>query len=284
MRKIAYFVGVILFLVAMIIPVLALIWISSIEQKQYTVENDIRIGEIAYGDICEANRIDLEETVTVSGTVVSGKVDFIELSEYYEPYKLRFIIHEGDCVAKGQLIAYYKGNEVYADKDGIVEAISIGDESYIMLDSLSDLTIKVDCSDDNTFKKLNQKNLKLQDDFGCNYSIAKIDNAKNENGQRYAYVRSDDSSKLTYGDKLENIRLYTGKTYKDVLAVYKNCVYSYNDDKTYVRVIDDSGAEEVEVQVGFYTGDFAVISGIEEGTKCDSGYKSLLSDEDSKNE
>ena len=166
MRKIAYFVGVILFLVAMIIPVLALIWISSIEQKQYTVENDIRIGEIAYGDICEANRIDLEETVTVSGTVVSGKVDFIELSEYYEPYKLRFIIHEGDCVAKGQLIAYYKGNEVYADKDGIVEAISIGDESYIMLDSLSDLTIKVDCSDDNTFKKLvSVQNVLSKDDI-----------------------------------------------------------------------------------------------------------------------
>ncbi|MEE1304272.1 MAG: hypothetical protein U0K68_03870 [Agathobacter sp.] len=284
MKKIARLIGAILFLVAMIVPVIALIWISNIEQKDYQITDDLRIGDVAYGEICEVQRLDIEETVELSGDVVSNKVEFIELNKFTDIYKMRMIVSEGDFISKGQLIAYYKGEEIYAEKSGIVKAINMGEDNYIMLESLSDLVIRVDCSDDITFKKLSQKKLKLSDDEGVQYKVIRIDNAVNAENQRYAYVKPDNSETLTYGDKVDKIKLYTGKTYTDALAINKNCVYSCNDNKLYVRVISDSGVEEVEVQVGFYSGDYAVISGVDEGTKCDSGFKSLMENEDREDE
>lgn len=280
MKKPKQVISIILFIIAMAAPLVALINISNIEQKQYVIENDVQIGEIAYGDICEATRIDLEESLTIDGVIVSGKIEFIELSKYKDSSKIRFIVHEGECIEKGQVIGYYLGNEIFSDKDGVVREIGFGEDCYIMLDSFSELVMKVDCSDEKTYEIINQKKVSLKDEDGNKYHIVRIDKAKDEEGHRYMYLSVDKSLDLTYGTKIEKLELFTGKVYKGVMAVDKDCVYSYNDDKTYVRVISDSGVEEKEIEVGFYSGHVAVVSGIDEGTMCDSGYKTLIEKKD----
>ena len=69
--------------------------------------------------------------------------------------------------------------------------------------------------------------------------------------------------------------------YSEVLVVNKNCVYK-KGNSYYVRVLDENGyyINEQEVKVSLETEEYMAISGVEEGTICDSGYKAFIRQED----
>ena len=64
-----------------------------------------------------------------------------------------------------------------------------------------------------------------------------------------------------------------------MLVIDASCVYQKSESGPhYVRILDAFGyfEKEIEVEIGFENDDVVSVLNIEEGTVCDSGYKSLL--------
>lgn len=100
-------------------------------------------------------------------------------------------------------------------------------------------------------------------------------------GNKVKVVFDIDSKSYMYGEELPDIKIYTDKVYSEVLVVNKNCVYK-KGNSYYVRVLDENGyyIKEQEVKVSLETEEYMAISGVEEGTICDAGYKAFIRQED----
>lgn len=276
-KTISRIIVALLFVALMVAPIGALYYISALEQEQYLPkqEEQIVLEELAYGVPTEILRMDMAERLTLSGTVVSTKVIYEEL-ELENISQLRLLISTGQVLQAGDLIGYLDGQEVRATKTGIIRSINRGSDAYIELWSLEDLAIEC-YVDDVQLKVLKRGSLDLTDSNGNQYTVAHIDEIRVGSDLTRVLLTSE-TAELIYGKKMEATNFNTGRVYPDCLVVEASCVYSYNGQDYYVRLVDRDGVVlgEVQVELGFsMNGYICITDGAQEGQLCDSGYKAI---------
>jgi len=273
--KVLILCGLFLLLVA---PLVAIFLLSKEEVKQYEPQSVPPLVEKAYGEISPVKRIDISETVSVSGTFVSTKKFFMELPDLNNPNKMRILVEPGDEIIEGQLIGYSEDlyTEIRATASGIVLSINLGDTSYITLESTADVAL--DCLVDNTALTVLKRNgLALTTQDGDKVKILSISRTQDEKGNTSVLLSVSGG---VYGQKVNDLQLQTGRVFNQTLVVDARCLFHLNGDKKtwYVRTVDKNGnfLEDIEIKVSYTSMDYVAISGVPEGTLCDSGYKKIV--------
>ena len=268
----------------LLIPCVGLYFISLQEQKQYETTQKLELLDASYGEICQVERQDVNEYITVEGTGISASVKYMELNSYAKPYNIRFSIKEGDYVTQNQIIGYYNGKAVSSTCEGIVESINLGEDSYIAFQNIEDVIMQIKTNKKKYIQILSDENIIFYNEQGDRFSVIRAYPIEDEEGYRTFDLKCIEGSSIDFGVKLNDLKLYTGNVYTQCLVVDKNCVYSYQSepDVYYIRVVDEYGnfKEEAEVSIGYEDENYICISGVEEGTLCDSGYKKLVEGND----
>ncbi len=257
-------------------PLVAIFYISRLEQAYYTPQEVVQIRELAYGPVKRVTRQDMMETVYLSGTVVSTQYLYQEL-ELPEPGKFRQEAKPGQLIQAGDILGYYKGEPVVAQLSGILDRISLGGDCYMRLESLEALAIECYVTDAQ-LKILSRSSLDLRDSSGAGYHILRIDEAATARGTRV--LIGFEGCGYVYGDAVSEKQFQTGRKFPGALVVDESCVYQKIDGKFYVRLTDAEGAflKELEVTQSYSNGILVCISGqgLAEGMYCDSGYKLVI--------
>lgn len=263
--------GLLLLLAA---PLVAIFMLSKEEVKQYEPQPVPPLIEKAYGEICSVKRMDIKEIIFISGTFVSTKKFFMELPKLKNPYGMRMLVELGDEIDEGQLIGYSEDlrTEIRATASGIVRNINLGNTSYITLESVDDVAL--DCrTDEATLAILRREGLELTTQEGDEVEILFI--SRTQDGQGKTGVRLFVPNGV-YGQTVKNFMLHTGRVFYQTLVIDSHCLFHLDGDvKTwYVRTVDINGnyLEDIEVNVSYTSGEYVAISGVPEGTLCDSGY------------
>lgn len=275
-RKLAKALFWVLILTLLVLPLGLIYQISTAEMAEYAAPDSPVIRQSSIGTPVQAARMDLDLYVTVSGSFTSTEVAFMEL-EYKKPYDIRWIVSYGDEIQVGQVLGYYYGKEVVSTVEGTISNISTSTtEAYLMVDRFSPLVLE--CSvDDAVLGSMKQfmDSLTLED--GTKVTVEYIAKAKNYDGTttvRLSLDREGDS----YGTAVEDMLVYLGTGYPQVLVLPVDCVYQKTageDEPWYVRQVTEDGflISEKQVALSYSNSTMAVVSGIEEGQWFDSGYK-----------
>lgn len=263
--------GLLLLLIA---PLAAIYMLSKAEVKQYEPQPVPPLVEKAYGEIYPVKRIDISETIAVTGVYISTKKFFIELPKFKNPFGTRMLVEHGDEIIKGQLIGYSEDlkTEIRATASGIVRNINLGNASYITLESTDDIAL--DCRADNAvLAVLRREGIKLTTQEGDEVKILSISKTHDEQGKTAVLLTVPNG---VYGQIVKDLQLQTGRVFYQALVVDIRCLFHLNGDKKtwYVRTVDANGKylDNIKVGVGYASGDYVAISGVPEGTLCDSGY------------
>ena len=252
-------------------PIIILYKLSGSEKKSYIQDTYYEYKEAAYGEPIRVTRADIEYYVTTDGVISSSEYITIDIKDI-----------ESDN------ILVQPGNEIYKDKEittgqkiikapcnGIVESVDTGNRIRVLsFDKLQLVTnIPID--------KLNYIKESKSLSFNENEKLTVREISNIAKGNKVKVVFDIDSKSYMYGEELPDIKIYTDKVYSEVLVVNKNCVYK-KGNSYYVRVLDENGyyINEQEVKVSLETEEYMAISGVEEGTICDSGYKAFIRQED----
>lgn len=252
-------------------PIIILYKLSGSEKKSYIQDTYYEYKEAAYGEPIRVTRADIEYYVTTDGVISSSEYITIDIKDI-----------ESDN------ILVQPGNEIYKDKEittgqkiikapcnGIVESVDTGNRIRVLsFDKLQLVTnIPID--------KLNYIKESKSLSFNENEKLMVREISNIAQGNKVKVVFDIDSKSYMYGEELPDIKIYTDKVYSEVLVVNKNCVYK-KGNSYYVRVLDENGyyINEQEVKVSLETEEYMAISGVEEGTICDSGYKAFIWQED----
>ena len=252
-------------------PIIILYKLSGSEKKSYIQDTYYEYKEAAYGEPIRVTRADIEYYVTTDGVISSSEYITIDIKDI-----------ESDN------ILVQPGNEIYKDKEittgqkiikapcnGIVESVDTGNRIRVLsFDKLQLVTyIPID--------KLNYIKESKSLSFNENEKLTVREISNIAQGNKVKVVFDIDSKSYMYGEELPDIKIYTDKVYSEVLVVNKNCVYK-KGNSYYVRVLDENGyyINEQEVKVSLETEEYMAISGVEEGTICDSGYKAFIRQED----
>lgn len=252
-------------------PIIILYKLSGSEKKSYIQDTYYEYKEAAYGEPIRVTRADIEYYVTTDGVISSSEYITIDIKDI-----------ESDN------ILVQPGNEIYKDKEittgqkiikapcnGIVESVDTGNRIRVLsFDKLQLVTnIPID--------KLNYIKESKSLSFNENEKLTVREISNIAQGNKVKVVFDIDSKSYMYGEELPDIKIYTDKVYSEVLVVNKNCVYK-KGNSYYVRVLDENGyyINEQEVKVSLETEEYMAISGVEEGTICDSRYKAFIRQED----
>ena len=252
-------------------PIIILYKLSGSEKKSYIQDTYYEYKEAAYGEPIRVTRADIEYYVTTDGVISSSEYITIDIKDI-----------ESDN------ILVQPGNEIYKDKEittgqkiikapcnGIVESVDTGNRIRVLsFDKLQLVTnIPID--------KLNYIKESKSLSFNENEKLTVREISNIPQGNKVKVVFDIDIKSYMYGEELPDIKIYTDKVYSEVLVVNKNCVYK-KGNSYYVRVLDENGyyINEQEVKVSLETEEYMAISGVEEGTICDSGYKAFIRQED----
>ncbi len=267
---------VVLFLALLTGPLWAILFLSRQEQAAYTPQKVVQIQEFAYGPVQSVSKKDMQETLQLSGRVISEKYLYQEL-DIRESGRFRQEVKIGQVIQAGDVLGYYKGEPVLAELTGILSTISLGSEPYMRLESLEDLVLECYVNEEQ-LKILRRSSLDLKDSNGGTYTVVRIEPVASAQGSR-VLLRFQDAD-LTYGDSLNQVPFTTGRKFPGAVVVPQSCVYQLKDGKYYLRVTDAKGVflKELEVTVRYSDGQYVCISGdgIQEGMYCDSGYKLVV--------
>lgn len=252
-------------------PIIILYKLSGSEKKSYIQDTYYEYKEAAYGEPIRVTRADIEYYVTTDGVISSSEYITIDIKDI-----------ESDN------ILVQPGNEIYKDKEittgqkiikapcnGIVESVDTGNRIRVLSFDKLELVTNIPIDKLNYIKE--SKSLSFNENEKL--TVREISNIAQ--GNKVKVVFDIDSKSYMYGEELPDIKIYTDKVYSEVLVVNKNCVYK-KGNSYYVRVLDENGyyINEQEVKVSLETEEYMAISGVEEGTICDSGYKAFIRQED----
>ncbi len=252
-------------------PIIILYKLSGSEKKSYIQDTYYEYKEAAYGEPIRVTRADIEYYVTTDGVISSSEYITIDIKDI-----------ESDN------ILVQPGNEIYKDKEittgqkiikapckGIVESVDTGNRIRVLSFDKLQLVTNIPIDKLNYIKE--SKSLSFNENEKL--TVREISNIAQDN--KVKVVFDIDSKSYMYGEELPDIKIYTDKVYSEVLVVNKNCVYK-KGNSYYVRVLDENGyyINEQEVKVSLETEEYMAISGVEEGTICDSGYKAFIRQED----
>ena len=252
-------------------PIIILYKLSGSEKKSYIQDTYYEYKEAAYGEPIRVTRADIEYYVTTDGVISSSEYITIDIKDI-----------ESDN------ILVQPGNEIYKDKEittgqkiikapcnGIVESVDTGNRIRVLSFDKLQLVTNIPIDKLNYIKE--SKSLSFNENEKL--TVREISNIAQDN--KVKVVFDIDSKSYMYGEELPDIKIYTDTVYSEVLVVNKNCVYK-KGNSYYVRVLDENGyyINEQEEKVSLETEEYMAISGVEEGTICDSGYKAFIRQED----
>lgn len=252
-------------------PIIILYKLSGSEKKSYIQDTYYEYKEAAYGEPIRVTRADIEYYVTTDGVISSSEYITIDIKDIESD---NILVQPGDEIYKDKEIT--TGQKIIkAPCNGIVESVDTGNRIRVVsFDKLQLVTnIPID--------KLNYIKESKSLSFNENEKLTVMEISNIAQGNKVKVVFDIDSKSYMYGEELPDIKIYTDKVYSEVLVVNKNCVYK-KGNSYYVRVLDENGyyINEQEVKVSLETEEYMAISGVEEGTICDSGYKAFIRQED----
>ena len=270
-----------LLIIALLVLPLGLIYqISLSEMEEYTPSDSPVIRQVSIGTPVKAYRTDIKLYESVSGSFTSTEVAFMEL-EYKKPYEIRWIVSYGDEIEVGQVLGYYYGEEVISTVEGIISNINTSAaEPYLMVDCYTPLVLECAVKDE-ILSPLKQFADRLTLVDGTKVGLTHVARTKNLDGTTTVRLTLDREGD-TYGDRAENLTVYLGTGYPNVLVLPLDCVYQKvagEDEPWYIRQVTEDGflIGEMEVKIGYSDDIIAGINGIEEGQYFDSGYKDVVS-------
>lgn len=273
-RKLKTFAVVLVFAIFMILPIFLLVRLSEKEMGQYNTDDIYFFKEASYGKTCVVERQDIQQYYSVSGTVSSDKYYYMKIDNKIGD-EIRLTKSIGDEIAIDEIIGHIGQNKITSIYNGIVEEISLYDDGYIKIRSLDERILV--CMVDIALANKLEVGAELHTEDGRKVVVESI--SKIAEGEQVKIVLSIENIEFLYGQTVEELKLFSGKVYADVLVINEACVYQkVENGPYYVRILDSYGyfVEEKEVNIGFQNHDVVAVTNLEEGTLCDSGYKSLL--------
>lgn len=264
------------------LPVGLIFQISEAEMAQYEAAEIPTLQQTAYGSPVQVERMDIHESITLSGVFVSDTWADMELS-ISKTELLRWSVAEGDQIAEGDVLGVYNGKDITSTLTGIILDINVYSGStknqYIRVRLLESLVLECDVTQEQLETVQKYDDLSLSD--GTALTLEYVSLTRNEDDTTTVRFSLDDGTGYQYGQVLTDFALYTGVTYPQTLVLSEQCVYQKtagDDQPWYARRVTEDGAfiEEIQVQVsGNYDG-MVRISGVEEGDWFDSGYRAVL--------
>lgn len=267
-----------LLIIALLVAPLGLIYqISADEMEAYQTPETPVLRETSMGEACQAMRIDLRESVRVSGKFVSASYAYMELDQR-TPSSIRWLVTTGDEIQEGQTLGTYKGEPVVSTVTGILEEMNTySTDAYLRVQLLT--PVELSCSvNDRTLSLLKHADaLTTEKDEAVTLSYVSLQ--KNADGTTNIRL-SIETDRFIFGQELEKLAIYTGRVYNGTLVLPEDCVYQKEDQEDapwYVRQVTEDGflIGEQEVQVGYSDGEYVCVTGVEEGAWFDSGYKAI---------
>ena len=268
-----------LLIIALLLAPLGLIYeISNREQAQYQVPDPPKFVESAYGTIIKAERRDVRETVTVSGSFVSESFAYQELS-FEQPSYIRWDVSVGQEVQEGQVLGTYLGEEIVSQYTGILRVNNSGsrDNAYLKIELFSPVVLQCTVSQKVLNSLRRAKELTTED--GEKVTLVYASKAQNANGMLKVQLKID-SEFYSYGAAVQDLLLYTGYDYLQTLVLPEAALYQKiagEKEPWYAYQVSESGAliREVEVTRGYSDGTYVCVTGVNAGDLFDTGYKAI---------
>lgn len=265
----------------LITPLLAIFVISRAEMEKYESQPVPELMEKTYGEPCPVKRMDINEMITVSGIFISGKRIFMDMPKLNDPQNTRILVGIGDEIVKEQTIGYSANlkTEIKAAASGIVQNIVLGEISYVTLESTEDIVLECRV-DNNVLEMLRSEDVELTTQDGSVVTLTSSSRIEDENGESIVRLSVPNG---VFGRRVNDLRLFTGRVFPKTLVIDAGCLFHINGDKEtwYVRTVDVDGyfIEDIKVTVGYANEDYVGVSGVAEGTLCDSGYGKIAEEQ-----
>lgn len=266
-----------LILALLVTPLIMIFRISQAEMEEYATPTVPILQQVAVGKAAKAVKQDMKEYIIVSGLFSSNTYVYQEL-EKISFADVRWIVGSGEEVHAGQVMGTYPGGEIVSEYTGILMSMSLSTSTPYFRFRLF-TPVEFNCNVDDRVLSMLKYATNLQTEQGEAVQLIYASQQKNPDGTTKVRLLID-SDRFTYGQSASSMKLYTGMIYRKTVVVPVDCVYQKvagPNSPWYVRVVTADGLliGEQEVDVGFSDGQMICVSGIEEGTYCDSGYKAV---------
>ena len=268
-KKALTVVGCLLILAVLAAPPALALYISEIGMQAKELPDPPRLLETAAGDERPIRVLlqNVQEAVVVSGTFVSSESAYQELA-YKEPSAIRWIVSTGREVHAGQTLGYYKGEAVVAQYTGVLkERNTYASKAYLRYELFSPVELQCRVSWE-TAEKLRTAERISTDSYNIQIThISKLHNADGTVNIRFSLP----GSTFTYGQRLENLKIYTGLELKYQMVLPVDCVYQKaecENESWYVYQITQQGEPigEIQVELGYTDGQIVCINQLEMAT------------------
>lgn len=209
----------------------------------------------------------VRESVVVSGTFVGSDSAFQELA-YKNPEDIRWIVSVGREVCAGQVLGYYLDEEILAQYTGILKERNLyAQKPYLRYELFSAVELQCRISREDVRKLETAESLSAD---SLNIQLTHVSGVCNEDGT--VNVRfSLPGSIFTYGQQLENLKIYTGLELKYQMVLPVSCIYQKTegeDQPWYVYQVTQQGEPigEIQVELGYTDGEIVCINQLEMAT------------------
>lgn len=265
-------------IVALLLAPVGLIYqISNQEIARYQMPDPPQFVQTSYGAVVQAERRDVEELVSVSGTFISNTLVYQEL-DYKTPSRIRWTVKAGQEVQEGQVLGTYLGEDVLCQHSGKLMSInSYGDEPYLEIQLLSPLVME--CYVSRSVLGTLQRAKELTTSDGAAVTIDYVSTIPDGAGNLRILLNID-TDYYYYGETVTDLTLRTGHEYMQALVLPVSALYQKTageDEPWYVYRIKANGEAdgEIEVTIGYSNGAFACVSGVKAGEYFDTGYGAI---------
>ncbi|PKK40454.1 hypothetical protein ABB02_00313 [Clostridiaceae bacterium JG1575] len=254
-----------------IIPLGVLYYTTRSELSGYKEPPMIQWKQKAYGAVFSVEEGTMYEGEKVKGAYIAKNLGYswVEKSPKQE---LAVLPKEGNEIQMNQLLALIGGKEVKAGFSGILQrAEDRGDRALFSYIRLDQPVLEVPWP----VEKIMEVGQKLTDDQGEEYQVISASEMI-KNGSRTLTLHP--KGKHLVGETFEGF-LKSGGSLENVLMLHESCLYRKEPNgEVYVRLVNegDELLGEIAVKPGVSNGEFISVIGLEKGTRCDSGYASLM--------
>lgn len=277
MKKLLRFVVMLLLLALLLTPLAGIYALTKQEMAQY---NEIYVPAVvqkSYGAPVPVYRMDMQESITLTGTFVSTERSYMELPSLRNVYSARLLVEVGDYIAEGDLIGYTEDGktELYATAEGVIQELHLGATSYITLESTQALALRC-MLNEASLEVLERDGLALTDKDGRDVTILEIGKQTDAEGLTEVLLTGLSGR---YGQTVKELRLNTGMVYTQALVAPTKCLFRQPGEKAWcVRIVTEDGnlIGIQEIQVGFSNGEYTCVTGLDEGVWLDSGYAAVF--------
>lgn len=259
------FLGVLLLLAVLALPLLAL-WLN---HTQIAEERRMIFPVLHESDKAVATRAMLQnviESVQLKGIFVSGREAYQEL-EYKDPGTIRWIVQPGSETRAGQVLGYYKGEEIRAEYTGILkERNTYSEQPYLCYTLLEEPHLQCFVTPQQAQKLRDATDISAE---GYDIRLLSVSNTLRADGT-VRVLFAVPGSIYTVGQTLE-MKVYTGLELKYQMVLPVDCIYQKvegEDQPWYVYQVTAEGEPigEIEVELGYTDGEIVCINQLEMAT------------------